>query len=179
MLWIALALYAAGIGLSFIVCKDNWTAIQTWAVVLTGVVLIWYSWETMRLREVAFSQREIQLRPFVVLELKKKQIEITNIGVGVALNVKIKEVTIDKEHDIIVRFPAEGIAVLRSGETQPVQAESFKKGTSVGDFFLAHLNNEYANQEIELKIEFQNIEMKSYSVSERVVPGQLRMKGFS
>lgn len=173
VLWVALAIYAAGVGLAFVVCKGNWTAIQTWAVVLTGIVLIWYTWETMRLREAAFAQRELQLRPFVVVELKKKQFEVTNLGVGVALNVKINEVIIDKEFEITVRFP-ESIAVLRPGETQPMQPES-----SNGEFFLAHLDKKYANREIEVKIEFQNVEMKPYSVSERVVPGQLQMKGFS
>lgn len=49
LLYIALMLYVAGIGFTFVVCKDNWTAIQTWAVVLTGIVLIWYTWETMQL----------------------------------------------------------------------------------------------------------------------------------
>ncbi len=178
LLCAALAFYVTGIGLAFVVFKDNWTAIQTWAVVLTGIVLIWYTWETMRLREAAFAQRELQLRPFVVLELKKKQFEVANLGVGVALNVKINEVTIDKEFEITVRFP-EGIALLRPGETQPVEAESFKKGKSAGDFYLAHLDKEYANREIEVRVEFQNVEMKTYSVSERVVPGQLQMKGFS
>ena len=178
VLWVALGLYAVGVALAFVVCNGNWTAIQTWAVVLTGVVLIWYTWETMRLREAAFAQRELQLRPFVALNFKEKQFELTNLGVGVALNVKINDVTIDKDLEVTVRFP-ERIAMLRPGETQQVQAESFKKGKSAGDFFLAHLDKEYANREIEVKIDFQNVEMKSYSVSEQVVPGQLQMKGFS
>ena len=133
----------------------------------------------MLLREAAYAQREIELRPFVVLEIKKKQFEVTNLGAGVALNVKINEVTIDKELEVTIKFSEEGIAILRHRETQPIQAESFKKGISAGDSFLAHLDKECANREIKVKIEFQNVEMKSYSVSERVVPGQLQIKGFS
>lgn len=95
---------------------------------------------------------------------------------GVALNVKIDEVIVDKEFEITIRF-SESIAVLRSGESQPIQAESFKKGKSAGDFFLAHLNKKYANREIDVRVDFQNVEMKSYSVYERVAPGKLHMKG--
>lgn len=178
VLWLALVIYAAGVGLAFVVSKGNSTVIQTWAVVLTGIVLILYTWETMRSREAAFAQRVLQLRPFVVVELKKKQFEVTNLGVGVAINVKINDFVIDREFEITVRFP-ESIAVLRPGETQPMQAESFKKGISASEFFLAHLDKEYVNREIEVKIEFQNVEMKPYSVSEYVVPGRLQMKGFS
>lgn len=176
--WGTLVLYAVGIGLAFVVCKGNWTAIQTWAVILTGIVLIWYTWETMRLREATWAQRELQLRPFVVLELKKKQFEVTNLGGGVALNVRIDEVVVDKAFQITIRFP-ESIAVLRPGETQAVRAESFKEGQSTDDFFLAHLDTQYANRELDVKIQFQNVEMQSYSISERVGPGQLYMKGFS
>ncbi len=176
--WVVLALYIAGVVFAFVAHKDNWTAIQTWAVVLTGIVIIWYTWETMRLREAAFAQRELQLRPFVVLELQEKKFLVTNVGVGVAINVKINEITIDKEFEITVMFP-ESIAILRPGEAQSVQAESFKKGKSAGDFYLAHLNKEYANREIDVRVEFQNVEMKPYSVSERVMPGHLRIKGIS
>jgi hypothetical protein len=85
----ALTFYAVGMAAAFIVFRDDWSAIQTWAVVLTGIVIIWYTWETMQLRETASSQRELQLRPFVVLELKDKKFVVTNVGPGVAVNVRI------------------------------------------------------------------------------------------
>jgi hypothetical protein len=174
----ALALYAAGMGAAFIFCKDNWTAIQTWAMVLTGIVIIWYTWETMQLREAAFSQRELQLRPFVVFELKDNAFVVTNVGPGAAVNVRISEVTVDEELEIVIRF-SKNISILRSSETLAIEGESFRSGKSAGDFFLAHLDIKYANREFDVKIEFQNVEMKPYSVLERVMPGDLRIRGIT
>lgn len=174
----ALVLYAVGMAAAFIICRDNWTAIQTWAVVLTGIVIIWYTWETMRLRETASSQREIQLRPFVVLELKDKKFLVTNVGSGVAVNVRVNEVTVDEEFKITVRF-SRSLSILRPGEASIIEGESFKDGESAGDFFLAHLDTEYANREIDVRVEFQNVEMKPYSVSERVMPGNLQIRGIT
>jgi len=173
-----MALYVAGIGIAYLTYKDNWTALQTWAVILAGIVIIWYTWETMQLREAAFAQRELQLRPFVVVEPQKNNFVVSNVGSGVALNVRINEIIIDKEFEISVRFP-DSIPVLRSGEGLPIHAESFKQGKPAGDFFLAHLDPKYANREIEVRVEFQNVEMKPYSVSERVLPARLQIKGFS
>ena len=80
--------------------------------------------------------------------------------------------------EITVRFPAT-VTILRSGEAVPIDGESFKKGKPAGDFFLANLNKEYANREIQVRVEFQNLDMKRYSVSERVMPGHLQIEGIS
>ncbi len=173
-----LVLYGASVVLVIVTYKEKWIAIQTWTIVFTGIAILWYTWETMRLREAALAQIELQLRPFVVLELQEKKFLVTNVGMGVAVNVRINKITIDKEFEITAMFP-ESIAVLRPGDARSVQAESFKKGKSAGDFFLTHLNEKYANREIDVRVEFQNVEMKPYSVSERVMPGHLQIKGIS
>lgn len=87
-------LYCAGIAIAFCWLQD-WTARQTWAVILTGLVIIWYTWETMQLRRGTFAQRELKLRPFVVLEPREKGFCMRNFGHGVALNVRVEDVTID------------------------------------------------------------------------------------
>jgi hypothetical protein len=74
--------------------ETDWTARQTWAVVLTGFVVIWYTWETMLLRQVAVIQRELQLRPFVVFRKEGQKYVVENVGNATALGVRIDEIKI-------------------------------------------------------------------------------------
>lgn len=54
------------------------------AVILTGAILIWYTWETMLLRRVAVGQRELQLRPFVVFQKANGGYVVENLGSSAA-----------------------------------------------------------------------------------------------
>src|SRR5579875_2099451 len=106
---VAVVAYAAAIAFSFCLVSD-WTARQTWAVIATGAAVIWYTWETMLLRETAASQAEIalrqrdatleqievQIRPFVIMEFASRGFALRNIGVGPALNVTVQNVVVDQ-----------------------------------------------------------------------------------
>lgn len=173
----AAVLYAGGIAAVFWWTGD-WTARQTWAVALTGFVLIWYTWETMQLRRAAFSQRQLQLRPLVVLELDEKGFAVRNVGHGVALNVQVEDVVLSEQEEIVIRFPRL-LPVLASGGTVQVAAESFKKGRSAGDFFLAHLDPQYARLSLRVHVRFQNAEMAPYVATESIIPGELRITELS
>lgn len=101
--------------------ETDWTAIQTWAVILTGVVLIWYTWETMLLRQVAFLQREVQLRPFVVFRKEGERYVVENIGNGVALMVRIDGVTMEEPPTKLeIRFP-NSLSLLKPGTVADVE----------------------------------------------------------
>jgi asparagine N-glycosylation enzyme membrane subunit Stt3 len=81
----------------------DWVILQTWAVVLTGAVVIWYTWETMRLGRTAREQIEVQIRPFVILHPNSAEFAVENVGQGPALNVRIKDAVIDKPSNVVVR----------------------------------------------------------------------------
>ncbi len=165
----AVLLYAAGLAAAFYWCTE-WTARQTWAVILTGLAIIWYTWETTLLRRATFAQRELQLRPLVLLEPKKDGgFYAHNVGYGPALNVSFDDVTIDETEDIVVRF-RDTIYMIEAGKAANVSAETFKKGKPAGDFFLAHLDPQYANRDLRLRVKFHNAEMRPYSVTESVRP---------
>ena len=93
-LLVPLALYGAGMYCALKYGVD-WTEKQTWAVILTGVVLIWYTWETMLLRRIAFVQRELQLRPFIVFRREANQYLAENIGNAAALNIRVENITFE------------------------------------------------------------------------------------
>ena len=146
-----------------------WDTTQTVAVALTGLVVIWYTIETKKLRAESQKQTEIQQRPFVILKVEKRNFVLQNIGNGPALNVKVNPVQVSADHEIIIRFN-EHHPTLVTEESLTISAESFKKGKSAGDFFLAHLDPEYANRILNIVIEYQNIELRKYITKERVSP---------
>lgn len=146
---------------------NNLNITQTLAVILTGIVIIWYTIETKELRAQAQKQTEIQQRPFVILKIEQGNFILQNIGMGPALNVEVKPVQVNAEHEVIIRFK-ELHSTLVVGESVQLAAESFKKGKSAGDFFLAHLDPEYANRNLNIVIEYQNVELNKYITKERV-----------
>jgi hypothetical protein len=163
----AALLYSGGMLVAFYWCQD-WTARQTWAVILTGLAIVWYTWETVLIRRATLAQRELQLRPFVVLEPKREGgFYAHNVGYGPALNVRVEDVTVDQIEDVVVRFP-ESVYMIAAGKSANLAAQSFKKGKPAGDFFLAHLDPTYANRDLRVRITFQNAEMRSYAVTEAV-----------
>ena len=170
-------LYGAGITAAFNWDID-WTARQTWAVALTGFVIIWYTYETMQLRVATFSQRELQLRPFVVLQSIDGLFQIENLGPGIAFNVSVDNVVISPEHDIRATFP-EKWPILRVGQSKFCTLATYHGDANAADFFAANIEPQFANGEYEITIRFQNAEMKQYSVTEKVSPGLLAIQGLS
>ena len=137
---------------------------------LTGAILIWYTWETMQLRYAAHAQREAQIRPYVVLQPTPGTLLVTNFGNGVALHIHVDTVTVNEEFNIEIRFP-KAVPVLRKGESATLEARSYKGGKDAGDFFTAHLDPQYASQDLSVKARFDDVELKSYSTTQRVSPG--------
>ena len=169
--------YLIVVGAACLVTKQA-AALQSWAVVVTGAVIVWYTWETRQLRVATFRQVELALRPFVVLQPNDSGFKLTNVGSGVALNVVIDDVRISEEFDLTIRFP-DSVAVLRPDETLSVRAESFSKGNAVGDFFCAHLDPCYATLTLSITLRYDNADLKSYVVTQQIAPGKLEIVGFA
>lgn len=150
----------------------DWTALQTWAVVLTGFVVIWYTWETRELRIASYAQIASQIRPYVVLQPQNGSFLVTNFGNGVALHIRIEPVIVSQEQQIEIRFP-KTVPVLRCGESATLDAKSFRSGKEAGDFFNAHIDPRYANQELPVTLRFDDVELKGYSITQRISPGEV------
>jgi len=64
------------------------------AITLTGIVVIWYTWETNRLKIEMKRQTALMLKPYVVVKpgggnKRKWDFELVNIGNGSAVAVRI------------------------------------------------------------------------------------------
>jgi|SRR6185369_3342432 len=171
LLWLIVpALTYVGV-LAFVSIKDPGN-LQNWAVALTGLVVIWYTWETRELRIASYVQLETQVRPYVVLQPQTGVFQVTNFGNGVALHTHLDPVVISVEEQIEIRFP-NAVAVLRPWESAAIEARSYRAGKDVGDFFNAHLDPRYANERLPVTLRFENVQLKGYSTTQQVSPGQI------
>ncbi|MDU0459623.1 MAG: hypothetical protein RW306_12930 [Geobacteraceae bacterium] len=91
VLFITLLAYVMTTVLALWLFYPNWTAIQTIVLIITGIIVLWYTCETMLLREVSNRQYRLQLRPFIIAKYNyiNGWVDVTNIGNGVALNVRV------------------------------------------------------------------------------------------
>lgn len=176
LLWFAG--YGAGIYCA-LKYETDWTAIQTWAVILTGVVLIWYTWETRSLRRIAFSQRELQLRPFIVFRKEAEKYVVENIGNGAALDVRIESIKLDSNSglQIEIQFP-HSLPLLKQASVGEVAVDVYMNGKKCDPVFAAHLDPKYAVLDVDVRINFSNIEGKQYSLVEIISPQTYSVKGF-
>jgi hypothetical protein len=169
-------LYFVAVLVGYRVWPGKYDAISAWVVLVTGSVILWYTWETMQLRKASYKQIEIQLRPFVILELIDRQFQLRNLGPGIVLNIKVNDVILDIQKNLLIRFP-DNIPLLPPSGVKQVTATSSHGNTEAGDFFLAHLDPSDANLDLTVNVNFYNVEMKEYRVTVRVQPGNLEILG--
>jgi hypothetical protein len=170
---------------------------QTLTLIVTGGVVFWYTWETAQLRRTATSQLEQQMRqvraqmeqtetsirPFVVFLAQRDReasVVLENVGLGPALNVRLLDAIIDPEEQnlrINVHFP-DRIPILRPGEQTRIRVMSRVGEHPFGDFFSAHIDPRYATNTVSIVVQYENIQMKSYSVEQVVQPRTLSITGF-
>ena len=56
---------------------------------------------------------------------------------------------------------------------------SCKKDVSWGDFFLAHLDPKYANRELFVEVNYENVDLRDYVTRERIQPGKREITEFA
>jgi hypothetical protein len=93
--------------------------VQTVALVVTLIVLIWYACETRGLRKASIKQAELSLRPCIHLLGKS----IKNIGHSPALNISIE----DLEHNVFT-LTFKTVNLLEPGKTRAIKF--YTKGRS-------------------------------------------------
>lgn len=156
-------------------CIADSTKLQTWAIIVSGFILIWYSWETRLLRVIASDQKNQQIQPLIIYENRRAGHYIKNIGNGVALNVRINRVLIGGSEDIEVIFP-DSTPVLSPGEEAQVEGEFKVNGVELSDIHgTAHLSTGFANQTSIMSISYSNIEYRMYLTKERISPGKIEI----
>ena len=147
---------------------SNSTDRQTWAVVVTGAVVIWYSWETMRLRATG-------IRPYVTAIPSDSYITVANVSSAPAVNVRIRDI-VDKQgrlddFPMEIKFgqPAPWLA---PGASTQIGMKAYLAGRQT-DFLTAHIDPRYASLKFDIVVEYSDVEGREYRVTQRVAPGSL------
>lgn len=179
--WLQLTLLIAGyaltVGVGYYIWSTRYDAISAWAVSLTGAVVLWYTWETMQLRQAAYREREGQLRPFIVFQRSDQHYEIVNVGHGTALNINIETLVVSSEFELEIRFP-HAVAYLKPNASVEFKTESYLKGNRSDENWLASIDPKYVKRNLDIKIHFSNIEGRKYSLVQTVAPGTVEIQGF-
>ena len=117
---------------------------------------------------------------FLAQRDRDASVVLENVGLGPALNVRLLDAIIDPEEQnlrINVHFP-DRIPILRPGEQARIRVMSRVGEHPFGDFFSAHIDPRYATNTVSIVVQYENIQMKSYSVEQVVQPQTLSITGF-
>jgi hypothetical protein len=132
----------------------------------------------MLIRQIANSQREIAIQPFVVLKNVDGQYVLENLGSGVALNVSVQTIVKgDDSYRLEISFPKR-IAVIKAQSEESLNPLTKVNGSEVNKTHAACINPKYANEETEVNIRFSNVEGRVFLVTVLVSPNNLSIKKF-
>jgi len=137
------------------------------ALFLTFLAVVWYAWETRKLRIEAIKQTELGLKPFVTISYdeRERKFSYKNIGKGPALKVKIDDIPIIKENgELYIRYVFYEIDVITPEEESKVDGEiKINESTSDKDFsFLSHFFPDTAVKSYDFLIKYTNINNEHY-----------------
>jgi len=144
-----------------------WQALTFFALFLTLLAVVWYAWETRRLRIETIKQTELSLRPFVIISYKEheRKFSYENIGNGPALKVKLDDIPIIKqEGELYIRYVFYEIDVITPNKKNEIDGEIKINGdTSDKDFiFLSHFFPDSAVKSYNFLIKYMNINNEFY-----------------
>jgi hypothetical protein len=169
--------------IAIVVLLSKWgnVSFEGAVVTVTGFILIWYAWETFRLRVEAQKQTELSLRPCVIAIPRRADShwELKNIGNGTALDISIEDVHISK-HEIpgnpawrpVLSFPSK-IPFLQKDKSVYIIPKVLINGSEMDTVWSAHFKPESAVYESKIRIIFHNIYMNKYTLTETIAPGEL------
>src|SRR5215813_10359799 len=164
--------------------SDIWQTIALW---VTAIVVGIYTYLTWRLWKEAQRQTELQLRPFVIFEATRDDLQVKNIGNGTALNVRVRDIQLSEQNMSLGQIASfsRPIPILLKGESASISCDKLLindeviRGASAQKWVLDILRpiieiakpSEFFRPEI--TIEFENAEMQRYFVKERLAYGEL------
>ena len=140
---------------------------------LTLGALLWYTVITRRMQQAVVEQarelihqRRLSIMPALVAKVNRDKFEVTNIGNGLAINIKIERTKIPFPSFNNCYHEFEEIFMLRPNETCVVPYEKYfegnklEKGSNIST--LTHIHENYAHDKVTVPIRFQDIEGNTY-----------------
>ncbi len=157
-----------------------WEILTFFALFLTLMAVIWYAWETRKLRMETIKQTELSLRPFIVITFDpnasmQRGYKIENIGKGPALNVKIANIVIVKNLEYIFN----SIDLILPNEKHDIKGriKVYESSTENSFVFMSHFQPESADRSFDFIISYTNIFNDSYKTNGKWGKGGLAIEG--
>ena len=148
---------------------------------LTLGMVSWYTIITRRIQKTAVEQtkelihqRRLSIMPALVGSIgRKDNLELTNIGNGIAIHIKIDRVEIPFEALRNSYYEFKGVLTLAPKESVSVPYELYVEGSKESEDVtsLLHIREENAKGKVTVKIEFQDIEGNRYAQVHRMGKG--------
>jgi len=154
------------------------TMIQTIALVVTLIIIIFYTIFTFQLRKTAIKQTKLQLTPYIILKYKNDLI-CRNIGNCPAINIEISTFeAINKDSKLVFRIKYPPLYVL-----EPKEEKIIKPEIKIEDKELEYITQAYDDfdkkffpffpketkvEEYSLVIDYENIENTPFRTEARI-----------
>jgi hypothetical protein len=130
-----------------------------------------------RQRTVMLQQLELQIRPYFIIESPSRPFSTKNIGAGPALNVQVHDVHLPPITATVLRFSPSVFPHVPAGAVCNLEVADYVEGRKTGDMLTAHLNPVYAQWPLQVRITYENVEGRAYTVDHEIEPGRLRLRG--
>ncbi len=153
--------------------------VQDWVLIFTGIVLLWYTDETKKIRqngaaqnELFIRQGELRIRPFIVIERHETRLVAKNVGQGTALNIQVNPISRPTGiNSDCIHLSFKKLSFLEPGNTADIDSTTKHNDQEI-EGGIALIDPEYALGEIEVKITFTNMDEKSYSNMQTISSGE-------
>lgn len=132
---------------------------------ITLLAILWYSYETRRMKQELVAQRKFEQRPVLIVyrrTLNNNEVfRIRNIGRGVAFNVKIQKIRLGGEGNLTFEMGIYEPNILTPDEERDLEGQAKLKNVPVlerGVRSLAVIDPKYAKKNFIFKITYEDIE---------------------
>jgi len=142
-------------------------------LLLTLLAIIAYTWVTWGMKKQMIKQKELSMRPFIVLALDGDRYILKNIGYGPAnaIDTKMDDIVIVKiDENITIKYSFRNIDTMTPGETAPLNI-CYENGNPATEFDQAAIMPRFAARSFDYKIIYHNLENKEYSTSGKLGKG--------
>jgi hypothetical protein len=133
-------------------------------LLLTLLAIIAYTWVTWGMKKLMIKQKELSMRPFIILAYVEDHYILKNVGHGPALKIKMDDINISVVGKLRFGYTFEVVDILISNEEKPLII--FINDTKPCDSFeLGAITPRSAERSFDFKIRYLNLENKAYSTS--------------
>lgn len=161
----------------------DWSAMSTLALILTFGAILWYSYETQKLKRIAYQQLQIQVAPILIIYFRENPSRITvrNIGNGPALNVEFEKIFFPLSEGQKTEFTLkiDDPPTLIPGEERSVMGSMMINGKTIFEDFpkkgsTVWIEPKYAELDIEFAIIYSDMRNEKYE--SKVLTGKDKIK---